>query len=256
MDKRLSQSNAAINNANYSTDIAANMRQTLQYKIDSEFQFASSYYEILKQNRITDLWETIGVRLTKPFDLKETTTIKDDYYNLIYPSNSYSNLLGDMFEFEGYRYMTCDVGRIKTPTNSCEVKRCNIQLKFTEASNLTQNIITLDGIADSKLFDPDTGIYVTLPTGNMTVLIQNNDNAKKIQFNSQYYHRFLLGIKNSVSKYQAWKVVGFDGVKYVRQTFADDTPSDLNGMIELRLQKDQIDPKDNHTLGVAWQKWF
>lgn len=254
LDNRLFQTSAAMNST---TNHAANIRDTLQSKINSEFEIASTYYTIQKYNRTTLAWDIIGVRLEKPFNLKETNTIKDDIYKLIYKnSTDYTNYLGDLFEFDGYRWMTHDVGQIKSATNSCEIKRCNVQLKFVESTPLISDIIIIDGIADSKTFDADSGNYINLPNSMMEVFVPNNANAKKIKFGNTY-HRFLLGIKNEAGRYQAWKVVGVDYISYIRQDFYSDSPSDTNGMIKIRLQVDSTSlPGDNHTVGVAWQNWF
>lgn len=226
-------------------------QDSLQEFIDDQFENSSSYYVIQKKDEDTGLFSDIGVRVTTPYTIGSVESkMNDDVFNLIFKNKDVSNLLGDIYEWEGYRYMTVDIAKSKSPTNSCKVQRCNIQLYFTESTPLTTNIITIDGIATNKILDSTSNQYVVLPQGEMLVKIPYDTNSVKIKDNVGGGTRFLIG-----DPIKAWQCIGMDTVSHVRY-YVDDT-TDTNGFVELRLKQVATDNvRDNLTNKVAWQNYF
>lgn len=231
-------------------------RESLQYLINDQFENASDYYTIKKENRATKVLSDINVRLTKSYNIKQTTSIRDDYYTIIFKDNTTINSLGDMFYFNDYYYMAVDIGRTNTPTNSCMVQRCNVQLKFFDNNNnvmptISATPIIINAIATNKLLNPTDDKIVMLPEDYMIVRIPNNSDGKKIKFNVAGGTRFLLG-----DPLECWNCVAYDSISDVRKTIGDN-PTDINGIINLKFKKTgRNDKMDNISLGIAKQNCY
>jgi hypothetical protein len=229
-------------------------KEGLQAIVDTQFEYASNYYIVKHKDRINNTWSNIGVRLTKPFSIKNSDSLKDDHFQVIFKDADYVVYLGDMFEFEGYRWMVTDTSNINTVSNSVMIQRCNVQLKFVNSSTPVMpsyigdyNII--DGIAEMKIRDMNEDKYFLLPTNQMMVKIPNDVNGKKIKSTQSAGTRFIFGTTP-----QAWRTISIDSISEIRKTYYDDAPDDYNGIINLRLQLDAINPTtDNTTLGLARQ---
>jgi hypothetical protein len=221
-------------------------RNGLKDLISDRFDYASDVYTIQKYNRSTLEWDNIVVRLTVPYETKQTSTIKDDYREVLFKNLDLAIYMGDLFSFNNYYWMCIDTGRIETITNNCMIQRCNVELKFTASTPINQNIISIWGIATNKLYDLKTNQFILLPDGTMKIRIPNTDDSKKIKL-SPFSTRFLIG--NPIQK---WRVEGIDSVSFVRKTIDND---DTNGIIELNVKLDQIDTnRDDLVNNVAY--WF
>ena len=231
---------------------AAKFRWDLQQFVNSDFEIASDYYVIQKQDRSTGVWSDYGVRIEAPFAIKQQFTIKDDYRKFIFKDGTTVINMGDMFIFNDYYWMVVDVGRLETPTASCIVQRCNVQLKFTETALLYEDIITIYGVSSTFYANPlNIQQYVTLPDTQMQVRVPNDANSRKILASSKGGTRFLIG-----NPYRNWRTIGMDTVSEVRPTFAGTVVDDVNGMIMFKLQLEQLDPNDDLVNGVAYQDYF
>jgi hypothetical protein len=230
----------------------------LQNVIDQDFENASDVYTILKKDRDTGVFSEITVRLTKPYEIKQMSTIKDDYYKIIFKDNDISSYMGDIFEFSNYRYMVVDVDGDNTPTNSCLVRRCNIQLKFIANNGAVVPILSstptvIDAIAHNEFFNPKEDKMVTLPNEQLWVQIPNDADGRLIKYDNNGGTKFLLG-----NPYQAWACISMDTVTEVRPT-VEDTPNSINGIINIKLSNKVASVNnsvDNLILGIAKQRCY
>ena len=206
-------------------------KETLQAKSNETFEMASTYFVIKYKNNSTGIFEDIGVRLTLPYDLEEKGTIRDDYRKITFKDSSKQISLGDIFEFNGFRWIATDIGQLETPTSSCQVQRCNNVLKFIDEDG---NSIELDCIAQSKLYDLKLDKIILLEDNTLRVLTAYNDDSKKIKY-SPTPQRFIL---NNMP----FKLHSIDPITYVRNGL---------GYIEMHLKSDVFSPYDDLTNGIA-----
>lgn len=232
-----------------SSDYYKNM---LQGKLDSVFNLASDVYTIKKQNRTTGLFEDITVRITPWFGETHDDDVKDDYKRLYFQDLDLKGYLGDIYEFDNYRWMSINREGIKTITKDATIRRCNIQLKFKESS-MSDDTITLDGIATRKMQLESDKTNIQLSKGLLNVFIPNNANSKKIRL-SPKPTKFLLGNQDPSGKYQCWRVESIDAISFVRRDL--DIATEDTGYIVLRLELYQSSPKDDNTNGIAWQDYY
>lgn len=230
MGNGLDQIAGLMNSNSTSTSYTQSLWNNLQSKInDGSFENASNYLVIQKENSSTGIYEDIGVRITVPYQLSQRYTIKDDCRELIFKSNDVENNLGDMYQFNGFYWITVDTGRVETPTNSCQLERCNATLKFYD-TNGDYNEIPC--IAQSKqVYDVQRDKYIWIPDGKMRVLVKYCDVSKKINLD----RRFIL---NGLP----WRVGSKDTVTYVRNN---------QGYMEMFFASDAESPNDDMTNEIA-----
>lgn len=225
----------------------------LQAKSTESFQYASDYYTVKHKDRVTGVYNDLGVRLAKPSKSRYVGSLVDDMFEVMFQDFNQTVYLGDLFEFDDYRWMVVDTSNLRSITTSVVIQRCNVQLKFVASTpsvnpTVTSTIYTVDGIASTKLYVIEEDKYVLLPINQMSILIPNDTDGKRIKYTNQSGTRFLFG-----NPYQAWRTIGIDSNTRVRRTIAA-TPTDYNGIISLRLQSDNINSSlDNVTLGIAKQ---
>jgi hypothetical protein len=224
-------------------------REFMQQNSTDQFENASNAYWIKHKNRSTGTYTDVLVRLTKPYKFSKVLgDKKEDWFKILFSDFDYTVYLGDIFEFDDYRWMVIDTNTIKGTTKSVVVKRCNIQLKFVEALPLDTDVITIDSIGETKIFDIENDKYILLPKGSMRVRIPHDSNSLKIKV-SPDGTRFLLG-----SPLQSWSVENIDSISAVRP---DINGNSDNGYVELILkQMNDKFPDDDLINGVAYQDYF
>ena len=153
--------------------------------------------------------------------------ISDNYKQLYFRNLDDIAKVGDIFEYNNYQWLCIDTQHSPT-TNSCTIRKCSNILKigdysvpcFFESYRNTENndIITLD-------------------TDKILCVTQYNENTK--MFSSNLPYRIVLNNK-------VWKIIGSD----------DGLSKTIGGygILFLTLQLDQLDPKDNISDNIAYNK--
>ncbi|SFG92415.1 hypothetical protein SAMN05660649_03145 [Desulfotomaculum arcticum] len=102
---------------------------------------------------------------------------------------------GDIVEYNNLNYLT--ISQIDKEENSfrARIRKCSYQIAF----NWSGNIKWFDCIEESKVFDVSTGNYISLPTGNINIFLQNNLDTRDISLSQRFY------ITN-----QPFKITGID----------------------------------------------
>ena len=226
-----------------------------------EQKFSDSFdcFTIKKKNRTTGIYSDLTARVTAWISDKSTGKIHDDFKKLIFLPNTTFPVLGDIYEFESYRWMVVGTDNILSPTIDCVVQRCNVQVKFIPTAvgatpapvmpTLSATPLVLDGIASNRLTDPMEDKIILMPNDMIMLRLSNDENARKIKYiGTKGGTRFLLG--NPVT---AWKTIAIDSISDVRPDISV-TPSDANGILNFRLQSDTLNVLvDNLNQKVAMQ---
>lgn len=153
--------------------------------------------------------------------------VKDDYKEIQFSNLDDIPSLGDIFEFDGL-YWICIDTRTSSLLNMCVVRRCNNFLKlynYTPIPCFISNIVV--HLEQDKVIE--------MPNNQLNCGVQYNDTTKMISLSPPT--RFILNGS-------AWKVMGLDNglVKAVNG----------QGVLQITLESDQIDPRDDLTNGIAY----
>lgn len=231
---------------------------TLSYKahmqaiINSQFDRASNYYIVQLKDRYTGLYSDIGVRIDGWYAQNSTEKIvHDDLKKITFKDCDQSIDLGDIFQFNNYRWMVVSTDVVSGVTKSCGVQRCNLQLKFVDSTldvmpTITDTVLVVDAIADVNIYIPLEDRYVLLPANQMSVKVPNDATTIKIK-DAPRGTRFLCG-----SPVKGWRVIGIDNVTQIRDNL-DATPL-RTGIISLIMKSESVNKSlDNVTERVAKQ---
>ena len=247
--------NAILSVSKMATDPAGHYKDSLQHIVDTRFEFASDYTKINYLNRTTLVPTEIGVRLTKPNSMNGSAELKDDFFKVILKNFCTQITLGDLFEFDNYRWMVVDLSSVQSDIQSCMIQRCNVKLKFVESNNdvlptISDTIISIDAIAEKKIYSPETDKYYTTPLEDINVKVANNANSRKILFDKNNGTRFLIG-----NPALAYDVKGIDSVSLVRTNLTSSNTE--NGILLLKLSMGRLNAReDNVSLLVAKQRCY
>lgn len=234
------------------TDPVQHYKDTLQDIIDDRFDVASDYETVSLLNRETLVGTSIGVRLAKIRGLTIEPAIRDDYFQVLFKNFDTEINLGDLFEFDDYRWLVIDISKQSSETMSCIIQRCNAKLKFVYSNNdvlptITDDVISIDCIAEKKIYDVQKDKYYSYGDEEIGVKVANNSNSRKIKADTKRGTRFLIG--NPADSYY---VKGLDSISMVRTDINDSNVN--NGIINLKLQLEQMNTRtDNVAEMVAKQ---
>jgi hypothetical protein len=155
--------------------------------------------------------------------------VKDDYKEIQFSNLDDVAYLGDIFEFDGLQWICIDT-RTSSLLNMCVVRRCNNYLKLANYSPIPcfiSNIVV--HLEQDKVIE--------MPNNQLNCGVQYNDTTKMISLSPPT--RFILNGS-------AWKVMGLDNglVKAVNG----------QGVLQITLESDQINPKDDLVNGIAYNE--
>ncbi len=102
---------------------------------------------------------------------------------------------GDIVEYNNLKYII--ISQIDKEENSyrARIRKCSYRVAF----NWSGNIKWFDCIEESKVFDVETGTYISVASGNIYITVQYNSDTRNIALNQRFY------VTN-----QPFKVIGID----------------------------------------------
>ncbi len=228
----------------------AHYRNSYQKLIDSQFANAPNVETIQKWNKTSETFDDITVRLIQAFEIdNDDRKASDDMVTIEFQNMDETGIyIGDVYRFKGYDWIAVETKSIASLVVSCLVRRCNCTLKFTIASPISENVISISGFSEFYVRDVVAEPYKIVPHATMKVTVPYDSNTQSIRYDTKKGTRFLLGDPIS-----AWNVYNIDSISNVRY----DTDGNLtDGMLVLYLNQTQKEPKDDLVNKVAWQPWF
>ena len=188
LDNRLDGFNAIFNLS--PSSVSDNLKQTLQYKINDEFQFASDVFKIQEEKTPGLLdWQDLEVRILHVLADKNTSDKKnDDWRQIIFKDISHYYALGIRYQFDNNTWITVQSDIYHYPTASAIVRRCDSTLKWYDSNHtLIEEPVMID--YDMQLTKFLFGTEIILPQSHIKIYAQYNSNTQKIGIDQ----RFVLG---------------------------------------------------------------
>jgi hypothetical protein len=102
---------------------------------------------------------------------------------------------GDIVDFNNSKYLIVSQVNKREISYRARIRKCNATVAF----NWAGNIKWFDCIEESHVFDISTNKYMSLPTGSISVFVQNNTDTRDISLDQKFY------VTN-----QPFKVTGID----------------------------------------------
>lgn len=229
--------NSSLKTNPTSTTYPEYTRNQLQDKVNRDWDFASDVYAVKKMNQ-SKVWEDLTVRLTFPYDIKSSSSIKDDFKTVLFKDLQYNALLGEMWQFSNYYWMTIDTGRNKSSTSSCMIQRCSDALRWYDENGLYHELPCV--IERNSMYDLDNDRIMTIPTNQTRVLVKWDDESKLIKWadvnsTDDKFTRFILNG-------YAYRTVSIDRHSFIRNGI---------GYLDIRLVSDMIKDSDDLINNIA-----
>jgi hypothetical protein len=234
--------------------------------LDDDFANAPNYrmvdkYDRSNVNGIPD--ETLGVRLSKPFDVgRVDSKISDDFTMITFGSLDYKVYAGDIFEFAEHRWMVVESESKGSIYKKCLVEKCNVELRFVEEPyiNTSQGIFygstpvsesmvrKVWGISNVRLVNPVEEQFNNSSNSSMNIRVPYNSLTRTFREDVKKGTRFLFGNPS-----RAWQIADIDNITYVNE---DINGNLTDGYLNIRLDRTEKHPRDNDSLNIAWQLWW
>ncbi|GAB6180358.1 hypothetical protein JCM14036_16770 [Desulfotomaculum defluvii] len=90
---------------------------------------------------------------------------------------------GDIVEYNNSYYIIISQIDKKEKSYRARIRKCSYRIAF----NWSGNIKWFDCIEESNTFDISSGNYISLPTGNINIFVQNNAETKDIFLGQRFY---------------------------------------------------------------------
>lgn len=225
---RLSSISSALSSNPTSSTYSQYVKDHLQDKANSDWDYASDVYDVLKESD-NGTWETMAVRLIFPYSINSASTIKDDFKTVLFKDLQYDIKLGTRFSFNSYIWIVIDTGKNKSATSSCLIQRCSDELRWYSEDGLYHNEPAI--ISKNSLYNLDSDTMTMLPNNQLRALVKWNEASKLIKWadvnsTNDKYTRFIL------NEY-AYRVVSIDRHSFIRNG---------KGYIDIRMVSDMIKP--------------
>ena len=233
-------------------------KNKFQAKIDHDFSLSMSYQVIKIKDRATGTFSDIGARV----ETLSRESSNDDFKRIILQDIDYEINYGDIFEFAGFRWIAIQPKSLDSANSSSIVQRCNQILKFTETAPITENIIEIDCVVTNKMNELENDNTIFLANGTLNAIMPLDLNSMKIRLMPRPT-RFLLGMPDYRGFFRSWEVENIDSITGNWIEFYGSTPVEYysstpvySGTLNVFLKQSNLDRRDNHDIGIAYQSYF
>lgn len=211
------------------------IKEDFQATVDSAWAVSSSLYTIQEELTFgTQVFTDTEVRVNHAIDTVAGEKLGDDYRVFIFKDFDHAKGLGYRYQFNNNIWLCTNSDLYKYVTASTTVRRCNNVLKFRDSYGAIKTepcIIDYEYSGTSPLYDN----AINIPSGNLVVVAQYNQNTKDIKIND----RFLFGT-------QAYKVKSIKDFQR-NATFDNNTTP----LVYYTLYKDSESVYDDFVNGIA-----
>lgn len=216
-----------------------------QQKINEEFSNASNVFTIEEEtSHASGVFQNVNVRISSLITPTTGSNIEEDYKRLTFKNIQHSVGLGRLYKFGGNWWITINVDKTNTLSNSVTIKRCNNMLRWVyEPTGAYYTAPCSLGYLINENRDYATaGSAVVTPSGMVNCIVQHTSAVNTIKPNQ----RFLFG---NPSNWTAYRVEG-GGIHNINNQLTEDNTS--SGFVTLSLAVDYVNEQsDNISLGIA-----
>lgn len=154
-------------------------KQSFQDIVAVDFEDASTI-KTIKHNK-----RNIKARIVRVFSKESLNRRIDSLKKIIFKDNDYIVNTGDIFEFDGNKWLCIDTGKTLY-SRSCTVGKCNDTLKIYNNGEIEESsYFVLDNIALTRM-GIDQNRYITIPQSKMLIVVADNEINRNISRNDVY----------------------------------------------------------------------
>jgi len=187
MDSRLAGISATMHtNSGYNSSNSEYMRNKLQNKINSEWQYAPDIYTISEELIFgTQQYTDIDVRVSHEINSGSGTKLGDDYREFIFKDMTHVKGLGYRYTFSDNIWLTTNSDIYKFATASTTVRRCNNTIRWYDSFKILQRepCIIDYSVANRSI---DYSNVINIPKADLYVIMQYNDKSSELAINDRF----------------------------------------------------------------------
>lgn len=221
----------------YKADVQATIRQY--------FYQSTDWFTIQEESALaSNTYQNVDVRINNLVNPTTGDNVEDDFKKILFQELDHSVNLGRMYQFDSNYWLTINVDKIKTLTQTIVVRRCNNVLRWIdESTGALYEVPCAMGYLIKENRDYSTaGSAIVVPSGMIDCFVQNNLKVQKIKPNQ----RFLFGTPNN---WTAYRVEGGGINNFNNQQTVDNTSASL---ARFSLAVDFVNPQtDDLVNGIA-----
>lgn len=209
------------------------------------FYESSDWFTIKEETSLASgLYQDVDVRVNNLVNPTTGDNVEMDYKKILFPELDHSVNLGRMYQFDNNYWITTNIDKIKTLTQTVLVKRCNNVLRWIdEATGAYYQVPCSISYLIKENRDYSTaGSAIVVPSGMVECIVQINSMSRKIKPNQ----RFLVG--NS-ENWTAYRVEG-GGLNYFNNQETFDNDSAGMGRLSLAVDYTNVN-EDDLVNGIA-----
>lgn len=217
----------------------------VQASMNRYFYESSDWWTITEETALASgTYQNVDVRINNVISPTTTDNVEDDFKKLIFKELDHSVDLGRMYYFDSNYWITINVDKIKTLSQTVVIRRCNNVLRWIDEQTgaLYEVPCSLSYLINENRDYSTAGSAIVVPSGMITAYFQVNSKTNTIKPNQ----RFLFG--NS-SNWTAYRVEGGGINNFNNQQTANNNSV---GFGRLSLAVDYLNAQvDDLTNGIA-----
>lgn len=179
-------------------------------------------------------WNPVSISVDTAIDIGTGFKKGDDFKVFSHKNISHEVPLGTMFKTDADYWLCINTNGFASPTNSCEVRRCNNIMKWIDPENgyINQQWCCIDYELSSPQPLKDKDIVVA--SGHIFVLVQGNDKTRALRKNQRF-----------IFNGQAYKLMGWQTL------LNDNADQEVSNLLYIDMYLDLEKPSDDMINMVA-----
>jgi len=177
----------------YIDDVQESLREYFYQSVD--------WFTITEETSVgSEQYQNVDVRVNNVVNPTTSDNVEDDFKKLIFADLDHSVNLGRMYYFDNNYWITVNVDKIKTLSQTVLIRRCNNTLRWIdEQTGAYYQVPCAIGYLIKENRDYSTaGSAMVVPSGMIDCFYQINSKTNKIKPNQ----RFLFGNQNNWTAYR------------------------------------------------------
>ncbi len=175
--------------------------QLAQETLRDQFYNSSDWHTIQEEDSFaSNVYQNVDVRVNNLVTPTTGDNVEDDFKKILFQELDHSVDLGRMYQFESNYWLTINVDKIKTLSQTIVIRRCNNTLRWLdeETGALYTVPCSITYLIKENRDYSTAGSAIVVPSGMIECFVQNNSKTHKIKPNQ----RFLFGNSENWTSYR------------------------------------------------------
>ena len=223
------------------------LKNDFSQNLIEQFYQASDVYTIREEITLASgTYQDVDVRINQVQDNKTGEKRTDDWKKLLFKELDHSVDLGRHYQFQSNYWLTVNIEKINTLTQSATVRRCNNALRWQDGGGGIHVVpCVIDYLIKQNADYSTAGSAFVILNGMIEVFVQLNSDTNTLKPNQ----RFLFGNGNNGGNWTSYRIEGGGIRNYDNQQTLSNSSY---GVLQLTMKADFANyDTDDVTNGIA-----